>query len=79
MEDLSNTEKEAMLRRAFVDGRADFVMISSRREWRQIQSVNYGVDQGWLKSQWHDEDEQSTYITYRLTPDGRKHFGLREI
>ncbi len=74
--EISDEEKEAMLRRAFVQGRADYIVISSRREWRQIESANLGVDRGWLKSQWHDEDEQSTCVTFRLTDKGRKHFGV---
>jgi hypothetical protein len=74
--EISDTEKEAMLRRAFVDGRADFITIYSRREWRQVESADYGIVRGWLKSEWHDEDEQSTYMTFRLTPEGRTHFGL---
>jgi hypothetical protein len=74
--ELPDSEKEAMLRRAFVDHRADYIVISSRREWRQIESANYGVARGWLKSEWHEEDEQSAYVKYRLTPEGRKYFGL---
>lgn len=71
---ISDTEKEAMLRRAFVDNGADYIVISSRRQWRQIESANYGIDRGWLRSQWHDEDEQSTCVTFRLTKEGRKYF-----
>lgn len=74
---MEDTEKESMLRRAFVEKRADYVVISSRREQRQIESVNYGVDRGWLNSEDHD-DGQSTCVTFRLTAQGREHFGLAQ-
>lgn len=67
-------DKEAMLRRAFVDDRADFIIVSSRRQVEGILAAAYGVAQGWLTGRLNDDDEQSTYVVYRLTEAGRKHF-----
>ena len=69
-------ECEAALRRAFVDRRADFIVITSRRERFQIESANYGIDQGWLRGDWDERDEQSVAWVLRLTDAGRKHFGF---
>lgn len=70
------SELEDVLKRAFVDNRADYIVISSRRQRFQIESANYGIDKGWLKGEWDDSDEQSTLLICRLTKSGRKHFGL---
>jgi hypothetical protein len=69
-------EYEAALRRAFVDGRADYIIITSRREQFQIEAANFGVYKGWLRGEWETWDEQSTAWVCRLTLEGRKHFGL---
>ena len=69
-------EYEAALRRAFVDGRADYIVITSRREQFQIEAANFGLDLGWLRGEWDTRDEQSTAWVLRLTSEGRKHFGL---
>lgn len=74
--DPREAEYEAALKRAFVDRRADYIVITSRREQFQAESANYGIDQGWLSGEWDDRDEQSTAFVCRLTPEGRKHFGL---
>lgn len=71
---MTDTEKEAMLRRAFVDHRADFVTITSRHEERQLASVCYGDYMGWLQMSIDNRDIQSTVFIYRLTDAGRKHF-----
>lgn len=68
---MSDVEKEAMLRRAFVDRKADYIVIDNRRQQNQIEAANYGLDKGWLSSQWHD-DGQCTAVTFRLTSEGRK-------
>ena len=73
---MTAAEQEAMLYRAFVERRARYVVISSRREIAQIEAVNYGISHGWLESTWHDADEQSTYLTFRLTDKGSRHFGV---
>lgn len=69
-------EFEAALRKAFVAHRADFIFIDSRRMAFQLASASYGVERGWLRCRVHNEDEQSTWYEYRLTPQGRKYFGL---
>lgn len=72
----SNAEYEASLRRAFVAGRADYIIIDDRRQRFLIEGADYGLRQGWLSAQQVDIDDQSTQIRYRLTAAGREHFGL---
>jgi hypothetical protein len=76
-EDYTVAELEAALRRAFVDRRADYIVLTSRYQRFQIASANHGIDQGWLRGAWDDSDEQSTAFICRLTDAGRKHFGLK--
>jgi uncharacterized protein YbdZ (MbtH family) len=76
MSDWCNSDLEAALRRAFVDHSADYIIITNRREQFQIESANYGIDQGWLNSEWVERDEQSAAFVCRLTAEGKKHFGL---
>lgn len=74
---MSDAEKEAMLRRAFVDGRADFITVPYNKRYRaQLETAAYGEDQGWLKGEFNADDVQSTRITYRLTEKGREYFGI---
>lgn len=77
MSDYAESELEGALRRAFVDHRADFIVIDSRKQVFQIASADLGINRGWLKGEWHEEDEQSTALVCRLTPKGRKHFGMQ--
>lgn len=72
-------EFEASLRRAFVDGKADYVAIYSRREQFLLESANYGVERGWLTGKLEQQDEQSSRYCFRLTDEGRAHFGLISI
>ena len=76
MSAITPAEAEAKLREVFVRDRADYIIISSRRQEFAIQVANYGVEQGWLTGKWNDDDVQSTYVTYRLTEKGREHFGI---
>jgi uncharacterized protein YbdZ (MbtH family) len=69
-------EYESALRRAFVDHRADCIVITSRRQQFQIESANYGIDQGWLTGKLDESDEQSASYVCRSTEKGREHFGL---
>lgn len=70
------SEYESALRRAFVDKRADYIVITSRRERFQIEAVNFGIEQGWLKGEWDESDEQSSAFVCRLTDSGKQHFGI---
>lgn len=72
----SSIDYEESLRKAFVDQHADYIMISSRRQVYQAKVANYGIDMGWLESQWDNSDEQSTVFVCRLTDAGKQHFGL---
>lgn len=67
-------EYESALRRAFFDRRADSIVITSRRERFQMESANYGIEQGWLTGELDESDEQSAAFVCRLTDAGRKHF-----
>lgn len=75
-------ELEASLRRAFVDQRADFIILDSAHQKFLIESALFGFNQGWLTEKvnepppWPSQDGAS--IEYRLTEAGRKHFGLEK-
>ena len=74
--DTIEQEFEASLRRAFVDGKADYIVLYSRRHKFRYESAAYGALQGWLDEEFIEVDEQSSELHYRLTEDGKKHFGL---
>ena len=76
MRDISAPELESALYKAFVDHRADSILITSRRQAFQIESAAYGVEKGWLHQTIDDSDEQSTAWIFRLTEAGKQHFGL---
>jgi hypothetical protein len=76
MTDNQPHEYKSALRRAFVERRADYIVITSRREQFKAAAVSYGIDQGWLEGEWDRSDEQSTAFVARLTEAGRKHFGV---
>ena len=69
-------QAEDMLRRAFVDRRADYIVVTSRREQAQLEAVWYGEQRGWLDCEADAADEQCTAVVCRLTTAGREHFGL---
>ena len=71
-------EWEASLRRAFVDNRADYIVLTSRREEFLLKSANYGINRGWLTGTFEGPDVQSMALVCRLTKEGRKHFGLED-
>ena len=75
MPELYKEDLEASLRRAFVDGKADFIIFdghTARNEFLR-DGVNYGIKQGWLYGT-EKNGEQWTTIEYRLTDEGKKHF-----
>ncbi len=74
---ITPAEAEAKLREVFVRDRADYIIISSRRQEFAIQVAYYGLKQGWLTGKLNDDDVQSAYYTFRLTEKGRKRFGIR--
>ena len=73
-------EFEASLRRAFVDDKADYIVLYDRRERFLWESAAYGTERGWLDSGTllSDADEQSSEMRFRLTDKGRLHFGARQ-
>lgn len=86
--DYTNEDLEASLKRAFADRRADFIIMDGQTMRNQflVDSVNYGIGQGWLKpGEDIDEDKalgqglgQYFAYTYRLTEKGAKHFGVKK-
>ncbi len=75
-EEYKEAELEAAIKRAFVDHRADFVIIDSHRDRFLIASAQLGVNKGWLSEKFVEIDEQSSQLQYRLTSEGKIHFGL---
>ena len=69
-------ELEAALLRAFVDNRADFILLDDRRERFLIESATLGVEKGWLSDEFIEIDDQYSPLRYRLTDEGKRHFGL---
>ena len=79
-------ELEASLKRAFLDGKADYVIIDGQVLQNRFlrESTQYGINKGWLeRGEDIDEDNvlgqgmgQYLAYTYRLTDKGRNHFGI---
>lgn len=80
-------EFEASLRRAFVDGKANYLWVDSAREppylWVysarerfRIESAAYGVERGWLEADLVEVHAHFSYVMWTLTDFGKKHFGL---
>ena len=72
-------EYEQSLRRAFVDRRADFIVLDSCRTGQGFlaPAIAYCFDLGWLYcSQYDTSDEQSSIAQFRLTDAGKKFLGI---
>lgn len=67
---------EGALRRAFVNHKADFILIewNSRANYLNA-SLELGLNNCWLEL---DEDNSGMHqrLAYKLTEDGKKYFGL---
>jgi hypothetical protein len=76
----STAELEASLHRAFVDGRADFIVLDNNMRGQGFVSASaaHGIDMGWLYCSQRAGDEQSQVFAFRLTEAGRKRFGRDE-
>jgi hypothetical protein len=71
-------EFEARTAKAFRAG-ADYIFIDSRRQQFQFEGAEYCRSQGWLTDpELVEIDEQYAQQRYRLTPTGRKRFGIEE-
>jgi len=65
-------EMEARLRKQFIAHKADFFFINfSSPEFLQA-TVAYGLKKGWLA----DGEAHLEGIRYRLSPEGKKYFGV---
>jgi hypothetical protein len=69
-------ELEDALRRAFTEGKADYIFIDNRYARFLIASASFGVQKGWLDEEFVEVDEQYSQIRCWLTEAGKKHFGL---
>lgn len=71
-------EYEAALRRAFVDNRADFIVLDSSPRGQRFRSActAWALDAGLLYHDGTDSDGQCEVASFRLTHAGRQAFGL---
>lgn len=75
---------EAELRREFVDRRAGILIVERhtlRSEFLR-ESLQYGIDKGWLQ-RGEDKDDvlgsgMGQCLSYGLTGEGKKHFGIKD-
>lgn len=72
---MTETEYTAALRRAFVDGKADFITVDGWSGPFLHASLAHGKDKGWLVTRELHGDQYTAYEG-RLTPAGREAFGL---
>lgn len=70
------SDLEASLKRAFVNGKADYIILDSRRGPFLWAGVKFGMERGWLAERFVEIDEQSSQLQYRLTDEGKRHFGV---
>ena len=85
--DHSMEELEMSLKRAFVDGKADFIIVDGHdlRSKFKRQVLAYAEEKGFL-SRGDDIDEDKNFgeegigqylaYTYKLTDKGKEHFGI---
>ena len=76
--DYTEQELEDALRRAFVDKGFESILMDgheARSEFKR-DSLEYGIGQGWLCQDEDINESQYTAMTYKLTDEGKKHFGL---
>lgn len=74
----TESDLEASLKRAFVDGRADFIVFDgniSRNEFL-TDGIEYGLSKGWLYKGETIDDGQWTTVRYRLSDQGKEYFGI---
>ena len=76
----SEAELDAALRRAFVDGRAEFIQVDGHdmRSSFLRAGLQHGLNKGLLKrdERFDVNEDQYTSLAYSLTKEGRNHFGL---
>lgn len=70
-------EFEDSLRRAFCrDKPPDLIFYDSRRQQFLAEGIAYGIERGWLTGELNEMDEQYSRYEARLTPEGKKYFGV---
>jgi len=77
MADYTKQDLEDSLRRAFVDGKADFILYDGHEARNEFlrEGITLGLENGWLVGKEKNE-EQWTTIEYRLTEKGKEYFKL---
>ena len=69
-------EFEDRLKRAFVEGKADFIYVDSRRDRFLIECMHFGIGKSWIKAEMNYIEEQYSRWEGRLTNYGKQYFGL---
>lgn len=66
------------LMRAFNRDRADFIVLDGNMRGQKFLAagVAWAIDRGWLFCDRHEEYDQETVSTFRLTPEGRAALGI---
>jgi hypothetical protein len=75
--DFPETELEGSLRRAFVNHKADYVLMYRNSGQFLWDGVRLGVKNGWLEEKTVPIDDQETQVRYYLTATGKNHFGVK--
>ena len=72
-------EMEASLHRAFVDKKADWIAVDSNPRGQRFlyASLTWALDEGLLYQSGTEEGDQMAIFQFRLTDEGRTHFGLK--
>jgi len=76
--DYTEQDLDDSLRRAFVENGFESILIDGhevRSDFKR-DGVHYGVNQGWLCKGEEINESQYTAINYKLTSEGKKHFGI---
>ena len=78
MQDYITKDLEDALRRAFVEKKAETILVDGDilRDNFLRESVSLGIEKGWLEVKSKLEEEQWTTLFYGLTKTGRNYFGL---
>ena len=76
--DFDTTDLEASLRRAFVDRKFQTILYDGHTARNSFlrQSMDYGIELGWLFVESEVNESQYTAQNLALTDEGKKHFCL---
>ena len=71
---------EDSLRRAFVDKRFPSILFDGHttRNRFLMEGLQFGIDKEWLQIVGEVKESQYTAVSYGLTEEGKKYFGLKK-